>query len=90
MREIPILSSDSDSGNDAMKTLNFSDNQIEEIPKWTFAKYKNLENLDMSRNKIQLMIPGTLSESKRLKYLNLEANNFNQLPFKGTGDHLRV
>lgn len=81
MRVIPVLSSNG-GGNDAMKTLNFSDNKIEQIPKWTFINYRNLENLDLSQNKIQTMMPGTLSENKKLKYLNLEANNFNSLPFK--------
>jgi len=59
-----------------------SNNEIENIPKWHFKNFTKLESMDLSRNRIERLAPGTFSENKNLKFLNLEKNSFKSLPMQ--------
>ena len=66
----------------AMLQMNFSNNEIENIPKWHFKNFTKLNSMDLSRNRIERLAPGTFSENKNLKFLSLEKNNFKTIPIK--------
>lgn len=60
----------------SLKILNLQGNQINNIDKMAFLKLTELEFLDLSKNKLQLLPLGWHDNLSKLKYLNLESNFF--------------
>jgi Leucine-rich repeat (LRR) protein len=72
-----------------LKYLNLSENQIESIEIEAFQILKNLEVLDLSKNKLQKFIRFKLDDPKKtpeylckLKFLNLSGNRIDTILFK--------
>ena len=60
----------------SLKTLNLRGNEIENIDAMEFWNLKMLEYLDISHNKLKSLSPKWHKGMNRLKYLNLQYNNF--------------
>lgn len=61
-----------------IKTLDVSENKIQEIPDGTFDKYKNLQDLILKNNLLERIPPACLS-IKNLKNLQLGSNNISSI-----------
>lgn len=72
-----------------LKFFLISDNEIEEIPPDTFYDLKNLELIDICRNKIKRMEPTWLTSMPRLRVFKARTNEFGVVPanmFKNNPD----
>jgi Leucine-rich repeat (LRR) protein len=63
-----------------LKFFLISDNAIEEIPADTFYDLKNLELIDICRNKIKRMDPAWLNSMPRLRVFKARTNQFQNVP----------
>ncbi|CAG5081868.1 Oidioi.mRNA.OKI2018_I69.PAR.g9980.t1.cds [Oikopleura dioica] len=65
----------------SIKEYDLSRNNIESIPRDTFKGMLSLETLNISRNSLSSLDPGSFSGlSQTLRVLDLSSNNFQQLP----------
>lgn len=63
-----------------LKFFLINDNEIEEIPPETFLDLKNLELIDICRNKIKQLEPMWLTSMPRLKVFKARTNKFQLVP----------
>lgn len=63
-----------------LKFFLISDNELEEIPADTFYDLKNLELIDICRNKVKQLDPNWLTSMPRLKVFKARTNKFQSIP----------
>uniref|UniRef100_T1GYB1 Uncharacterized protein n=1 Tax=Megaselia scalaris TaxID=36166 RepID=T1GYB1_MEGSC len=69
-------------GNDNITNIDFSNNEISQIPVNSFEDLKNLITLNLSCNNILELKEPVFRDTKNLKELRLQGNNLRKLDFK--------